>query len=177
MYEISCTNDSQKVYKDSILFLLYFLYILHIMYKYMYHQLCNVERRYLNETKLVFTNVPSFPHVFEWWYTDFGLTIGFNAQLLDSGFPMAHVLLLPGSRPCRLMTISLQPHTLTTGFSSYFVCCLLQSWTGFHLPKSKSVDAKVMLRMTVSRLICIGVKHPSRGQEQIFNTVRQLWVC
>jgi hypothetical protein len=39
------------------------------------------------------------------------------------------------------------------------------------------VKAEVMLIPTVSLSACLGVKHPSWAQDQIFITVTQLWVC
>jgi hypothetical protein len=41
----------------------------------------------------------------------------------------------------------------------------------------RRVDSSLMIRLTVSRPVCLGIKHVSGAYDQIFISVRQLQVC
>jgi hypothetical protein len=46
-----------------------------------------------------------------------------------------------------------------------------------HWTTTNKVKVKVMLRPTISRPVCLAIKHPSRAYDQISVTVRGLRVC
>jgi hypothetical protein len=63
---------------------------------------------------------------------------------------------------------------------SHFYCACLDrrlsyEWIPYECRMSLSLS--LMLRLTVSRPVCLGIKHPSWAYDQIFITVRQLRVC
>jgi hypothetical protein len=39
------------------------------------------------------------------------------------------------------------------------------------------LESSLMLRQTIIRPVCLGIKHPSEAYDRIFNTVKQLRVC
>jgi hypothetical protein len=47
----------------------------------------------------------------------------------------------------------------------------------FSSPPINWLSSKVKVKVEVSRPVCLGVKHPSGAYDQIFITVRELWVC
>jgi hypothetical protein len=47
----------------------------------------------------------------------------------------------------------------------------------FSFTNESWLSLSLILRPTVNRPVCLGIKHPSGAYDQIFITVRQLWVC
>jgi hypothetical protein len=73
----------------------------------------------------------------------------------------------------RLLTVEiLQLHALT--FYLHSLPCKIPRQF-----RNLTADSQLclMLRPTVSRPVCLGIKHPSGAYEQVFITVRQLRVC
>jgi hypothetical protein len=72
-------------------------------------------------------------------------------------------------------TISCQPHTLTAGFSWYFLQLLAPglNWLPtIKLQLHSKVKIQILLRRTFSRPVCLGVRPPAGAKNQIFITVK-----
>jgi hypothetical protein len=70
--------------------------------------------------------------------------------------------------------------TLNNTLPHIFRCCwniLVQNAIQSFPYEARRVESRLMLRPTVSRPVCLGIKHPSEAYDQIFITFRQLRVC
>jgi hypothetical protein len=69
----------------------------------------------------------------------------------------------------------------TTRFISSWITSVSSSTVTNHYSHIESwvlsLNLSLIIRTTVSRPVCLGVKHPSGAYDQIFITVRQLRVC
>jgi hypothetical protein len=62
-------------------------------------------------------------------------------------------------------------------FGSVYPPIVARQQLSKHLPAAMSLRLSLILRPTVSRPVCLGIKHPSVAYDQVFITVRQLRVC
>jgi hypothetical protein len=65
--------------------------------------------------------------------------------------------------------------TKSSNLSSGHIIVPLELWNSRQV--NSKVIVKVILQPMVSWPVCLGVEHPSGAYDQIFITVRQLWVC
>jgi hypothetical protein len=101
-----------------------------------------------------------------WWTKNFG----FPCQSIPPISSQSPSPIIRGwyNRQVAAAVPKVPPHKLKKNIR-ILLPCLLKSLT--------SLSLSLIFRPTVSRPVCLGIKHPSGAYDQIFITVRQLLVC
>jgi hypothetical protein len=126
------------------------------------------------------THQTKYCPVLEWLLTVFGLVTGFIEHLYTILVTTSNHYRRKGLRTLKItVTAATMVYALTTRFLVTDLTSLPagESPTTDSLLQLSTLESSHMLRRTVSRPVFLGIKHPSGAYDQIFITVRQLWVC
>jgi hypothetical protein len=100
--------------------------------------------------------------------------VGTSLQL--ESITTAHNQWLSATRSIHCWTASVFSSTVTNGERRNHCSHIELPWTT-SVWRITPTSRVLMLRPTISRPVCLGVKHPSGAYDQIFSTVRQLRLC